>query len=600
MPEKTTPKRATRRPAASADKPPNLDAAAQAVAKAVREEPGIGQGRVMKVLYLDDQGNPIGEWASQQLPENPFTGQMQGLQEPPFRLEQLVYLAESHPVHSAALEQKTADIVGRGWEWEPVDEQEAPEEQRDEMAEWFESLAPDEFDMREVINAVWLDVETTGWGLFEVARDPSGVAQRIYHVPAHTVRAHRAGFKLAQIRDARKVWFRRWGAVEVDGAPVEVDSRTGSTSSVKIPANDLFIIKRPARRSTWYGIPGYVSSVGWIALALAVRDDNLFFFANRREPRWAIILNNIADDPNLEEDIRRAFTVDLRQPHRNILIPIQGNGTIEFQQLSGKAPQEGSFEKLGDRADAAIMVSHRVPAERLANTKTGPLGGNVAEWANRVYKEGVVGPGQELLASRLNRFISVEYAIATGANGTRQAKTQKAKLKKAQAWKPAWFIQMDDLDIETDREELDLAVIAFHGDLITLREARNRLKLGPLMVPKQVPMVDEQGNPLLDPATGEPMVGPDTGTIDPATGDVIAPEMVESPYNDKLFTELPGAAAQAGQPGAVPTGSGGLLHNARGDGHDPAMALLLAETRESLEASRNIESRIAELATREE
>src|SRR6185369_15982665 len=128
-----------------------------------------------------------------------------------------------------------------------------------------------------------------------------------------------------------------WGAPQRNGKDVMVDATTGQVTTVKEPndgANDLLVIRRKARRSDWYGIPNYVSAIGWITLSLAARDDNLFFFSNRREPRWAIILSNLADDPNLQEDLRRALEVDHRQPYRNLLIPLTGPGKIDFQKLT--------------------------------------------------------------------------------------------------------------------------------------------------------------------------------------------------------------------------------------------------------------------------
>lgn len=455
--------------------------AVEAVEKANDDE-----GKIVKVLFLDDHGEPVGEWASSQIPEDPFSG-MSGIQEPPFSLEQLVFLAETHPVHSAALEQKTADTVGKGWEWVAVDPDQADDTQRDELSVWFESLAPGSLDVHEVVSAAWLDYETVGWGLIELVRDPQGVVRQIFHVPGHTVRAHKDGFRLAQIRGGKKIWFRRWGAPDKDGKPIAVDEKTGSLRSVNNPANDLFVINRTSRRSSWYGIPGYISAIGWITLALAARDDNLFFFANRREPRWAVILSNLSDDPNITEDLRRAFTVDLRQPHRNILVPITGKGEIKFQKLSDNR-QEGSFDRLSERADKAIMIAHRVPAERLANSQVGPLGGNATVSANKIYKEGVINPAQEMLAKRLNRFLEIEFSIASGDP-------------------PTWRLEMDPLDIESDREDLDLAVRAFKADLITLREARFRIKEPPLV------------------------------QADTETG-----AETESSFNDMLYTQLPGVS----------------------------------------------------------
>jgi PBSX family phage portal protein len=562
-----------------------------------------GRGKVMKVLFLDDEGKSVGEWASTQIPEDPFRGTTQaGLVEPPFPLAQLVFLAEMHPVHSSALEQKTVDICGKGWEWSADDDDDDDEAEKNKLEDWLESLAPDEFDIREVVQSVWLDAETLGWGMFEIARDPAGIAKRIYHVPGHTVRAHKDGFRLCQIREERKVWFRRWGCPDVDGKRVEIDVKTGSKTTIREPANDLFVIRRPSRRSTWYGIPGYVSAIGWITLALAARDDNLFFFANRREPRWAIVLSNLQDDDDLEGQLRRAFTVDLRQPHRNIIVPITGPGKVDFQKLSDNR-QEGSFDRLSERADTAITVAHRVPAERIANAAVGQLGGNIALEASRIYKEGVVAPSQELLANRLNRFIDVEYGKMLGQD----------------VFEPTHKLVLDEVDIQSDRETLSQTVIAFHGDLITLREARHRLKLGPLMrkklppAPAPTPQAPPADEPVLDPVTqkpvlddaGKPVMKPGAPAPPPprpvpaempSTEDITEEE--ESPYNEMLFTELPGAGGAAGMPGMNPAGADRLTPGTE----EPKFGSrsgdeLDAISRQLVRSARALEQRIEEIAS---
>jgi PBSX family phage portal protein len=545
---------------------------------------GRSDGKLLKVLYLDDSGESVGEWASTQLPEDPWSAgghSDKALIEPPFPMPQLVFLAEMHPVHSSALEQKAADVTGKGWVWEADDPDTANQDARDEMETWWQSLAPDEIDMRELIAQTWLDVETVGWGLIECARDPQGVIRKLYPVTAHTVKAHKNGFALCQARDSRKVWFRRWGAADNAGARVDVDAQSGSIKNVREKANDLFVIKKPSRRSTWYGIPGYVSAIGWITLALAARDDNLYFFSNRREPRWAIILTGMSEDTEIEEDLRRAFTVDLKQPYRNIMVPVSGkDAKVTFEKLSETA-KDGSFAQLADRCDRQIMIAHRVPAERLANSTVGALGGNIAQEANAVYKEGLVEPSQEILNARLRRFIHVEWAKKQGIDPKAEA-----------ADRPEWLIAMQALDDRSEREDLDQAVIAFHGDIITLREARRKINLGPLMQPKKVTQLDENGQPVLDPVTGAPVmtVPSQDSPVYAPDGNEVVPELVESEHNDKLFTELPGAASQAGQAGAVPSGTGGLLPRAS------KAAALEGEVYELLRQSRETHSRLTEMA----
>jgi hypothetical protein len=288
----------------------------------------------------------------------------------------------------------------------------------------------------------------------------------------------------------------------------------------------------------------------------------------------------MSEDTEIEEDLRRAFTVDLKQPYRNIMVPVAGkDAKVEFQKLSNDV-KDGTFGNLSDRADKAIMIAHRVPAERLANSSAGPLGGNLAFEANRVYKEGVVEPSQELLNSRLNRFIGVEFS-----NATSQELAPGDKLE--------WQLQMVDLDTRSEREDLDQAVIAFHGDMITLREGRHKIGLGPLMQPKKVPQLDELGQPVLDPLTGAPaMTTPtETNEVFDQDGNPITPELVESDHNDKLFTELPGTTGQAGSAGMVPPGVGRLTPETKS-----RTARLEDEVREVLRSSREVYTALVEKA----
>jgi len=416
----------------------------------------------MKVVFADEDLKPVAE-ATTQLPDDPFGGRIgRGLVDPPFDLTQLLTLAERHPIHSAALEQKTADVIGTGWEWD-AGEAEAPDEAvKDQLESWFQDLSGEELTMHELLLAMQLDVETYAQGAWEVARDPQGAVRRVFHVPGHTIRFHKDGIRMAQARDNKIVWFKRWGT----DPEVHVDRGRG-TAGPDIPedrrANELLVVRRPSRRSSWYGVPGYVSSIGWITLALAVRDDNLLFFSNRREPRWAVILSNLEESDDLDEQLRQAFTVDLRHPHRNIIIPIEGPGKVDFQKMSDTAGAEGSFEKLEGRCDARILVAHRIPPERLGMNRVGPLGGNIALASSKIYREAVISTSQALLSARLRAFIEKEAPLATGV-----AEDQPWK------WTPV------ELDLTEEEADIKSATELFNGDVITLNEARRRLKLDDL------------------------------------------------------------------------------------------------------------------------
>jgi len=230
-------------------------------------------------------------------------------------------------------------------------------------------------------------------------------------------------------------------------------------ATIENRANEILVLRRPSRRSSWYGVPGYISAVGWILLSAAARDDNIQYFNNRREPRWCVILQNLEPDDDLEKTLQEAFKSQLDQPHRNIFIPIEGDGKITFQKMSDDT-KDVSFERLQDRADQFILVAHRIPPDRLGTVRVGPLGGNATIAASRVYKEAVVSTSQNLLADRINRFIAAEGPVA--------ATDLKWK------WMPT------ELDLTSDGEDVTAVAAAFTNNVMQLDEARKRLKLPPV------------------------------------------------------------------------------------------------------------------------
>lgn len=422
-------------------------------------------GKVLKVLTVDGDGESVSKWSAQ-LPVDPFNGgyQYSGLKEPPYSLEQLVYLAEQHPTHGAALEQKSSDVIGTGWQWESLAEgsEESDEEQRKSLDSWITGLAEDgETDdtSHEILLAAWEDKETVGQGFIELARDPNGKLRHWFSTPGHTFRFHRDGVRIAQKRGGKRRWFKRWIPGDKRGVNLKTGKLVDDAKSIpfKERATELFVLRSPGRRSTWYGIPNYISSVGWITLSVAARDDNLLFFENRREPRWAIIMENVEDDPEVEEAIQRALSTDLKQPHRNLVIPLSGGAKINFQQL-GDNKGDMSWEKLQERADKTILTAHRLPGERIGFVRTGALGGSTVEESGIAYKEAVIGNSQAMLSSRINKLIEIESGID--------------HLK--------WSWHPTEMDLSTRDEDRRSATQGFTGGVLKLNEAREAFGEEPL------------------------------------------------------------------------------------------------------------------------
>jgi PBSX family phage portal protein len=436
---------------------------------------GAGRSRIWKArsigigggVMLDEKGMPVNPFPSQQLLEDPFAGQAGyggtgNIRQPPYSLEQMVMLAEQEPVHAAALEQKTVDIIADGIHLEPRDDDtDAPAEQEADIMGWLDDLC-EQMTVVELLNAVWLDFETVGWAFIEIARDVKGVVQRVYHIPAHTVRPHSDGKRYVQIRQGRQVWFKRWG-VGLEEVPILASNGNPapeSTSFEKL-ANEVLVFVKPSRRSTWFGIPTYVAGMGYITLSLAARDYNIKFFSNAREPRYMIVVSGLDEDEveGYLDDLEESLSTQHVDPHRNLILPATGNTQVKLERLT-MVQNDMHFTKLLESTDKNILVAHRMPPDRLGTVMRGTLGGNVSQAVNKIYKSAVVRPGQTIAADRLDRFVSTEYARYKGMND------------------PAgvmWEVSLEDLDLSDEELEVDTTLNKVKTNLITLNEGRAEL-----------------------------------------------------------------------------------------------------------------------------
>ncbi|KKN68936.1 hypothetical protein LCGC14_0445930 [marine sediment metagenome] len=428
--------------------------------KRAEEELGTTTVKVRVLKAKGDKAPP--DLPSQQVEPDKFEnvyGDV-GLVKPPYSFEQLSILAEKHPVHGASVEQKAADILGRGPHWESKEAVADPnEEQREKLRGWLSGLERDA-TLGEMLNAMLQDYETFGWGILEVLRDVSGKARALVHVPAQTVRAHIDRRRLVQIVGIKRVWFRRWGAYGKEDLPILAanGNRAPKGTSVERLANDMLVFKKPSRRSAVYGVPGYVSAIGHIAMSLAARDYNIAFFGNAREPRYMVIAEG-TDEENVDatlDVLEEELSTQHGQPHRNLLIGTVGNTKIRIEKLTAVGNDE-HFTRLTDTADGKILIAHRMPADRLGAVTRGTLGGSITKEISQVYRDAVITPSQHLTADRLSRFAEVE--------------SEEEELD--------WRLQFDPLDLSDESEDVKTTVELLKADAITLNEGRERLGYGP-------------------------------------------------------------------------------------------------------------------------
>ncbi len=414
--------------------------------------------RILKVAAIDSQtGKVVSSYPSKQI-KDPFS-EVQGygvmLLIPPYNPDQLVVLAEAHPIHSAAIEQKTSDVIAEGFQVSP-DNVNTVNDQGERIKDWWNSLF-DEFTSYEVLYALWQDYETIGIAALEVVRDVKGLVKRLYHIPGHTIRAHENNILFAQMVNGRLAYFKRWGITDINYLLSDGRVAPKSTLAEKL-ANEILVFRKPCRRSSWYGIPIYISAIGYITMGVAARDFNIKFFENFREPRHLVIISGLEGDvDDAADNIEYIWKTQLKDsPHHNLFIPIAGQANVNIQRL-GAGINDMHFSHLMEQVDAEILVAHRMPPDRLGLVKQGFLGGSVTQSINQIYKDGVVSKSQVILESRLTKFVKEEY-------------------KKLMGEEVSYHVDFEDLDIKDEIMDVNVAVQLVKSTLVTINEAR--LKLG--------------------------------------------------------------------------------------------------------------------------
>ncbi len=417
--------------------------------------------KVLTKAVTIQAGQRAAAGGSRQLPTDPF-GRLyadHGLVRPPYSLEKLLELKEANALHAAAIDQKAADIAGLGWAWVPVPGVKRPDERQRERLEAFLAGCNPETTFRELLEAVWSDYETLGWGVIEVVTDGKGIPVELYHVPGHTVRAHKDQVRFAQIREGKVRWFKRFGTPRTYHLDTG-EQRKGLPEDEQ--AGSLIVIRRPGSRSSYYGIPTYISALGAIIGNLAVRDFNIGWFGDRTIPDMMLIVQGADVSPEVQAELKAFFSAEVRGQHNKLVIlPIPSDLQGVQARLEKLTPdlKEGSFRLYRMDNAMEILTAHRVPPYRLGWPIVGSLGGATAREMTEIYKRSVVEPGQEILEHRLNAQLFAAFEPALG--------------------RLEWRWKLNDLDLSDKMAELDYGIRAVERAILTPNQARGRLGLDP-------------------------------------------------------------------------------------------------------------------------
>lgn len=330
---------------------------------------------------------------------------------PPYNLDHLVDLSVENDTHFACIRAKATNIVGLGYKWKErskVKEARAAVEDDDDKAaklgrklqramqgldEWLEALHPEE-DFNEVLYKIWFDVEATGNGYLEVARNLNGTIGYVGHIPAHTMRVRKNRDGFIQIVQDKITFFRNFG-----------DKTTPDYFGVDPRPNEIIHFKKHTSKNVYYGVPDIIAAMASIAGQKFASEYNLDYFENKAVPRYALIVKGAKLSMQAERRILDYFRKEVKGKHHGTLyIPVPAhmgsNVDVKLEAIENKV-QEASFEKYRAGNHESIAMVHGVPKSKLG------LGVGVAAAREdaKSFKEGICKPEQRRVAKKVNRLV---------------------------------------------------------------------------------------------------------------------------------------------------------------------------------------------------
>jgi PBSX family phage portal protein len=334
-----------------------------------------------------------------------------GVVEPPFNLSYLAKLYEASSAHYAAVNAKTANIVGLGFDFiesskskEKIDAMTSEEEKArvgKKLRKWRQSLfdwldqCHEEDEFMETLRKVYIDYEVTGNGYFEIGRAKDGSVGYIGHIPAVSMRIRQKRDGFVQMSSDKTVFFKHFG------------SNTADPLGSGTP-NEVIHIKKYSPTSSYYGVPDIVAATQAVAGIEFASRFNLDYFENKAVPRYVIVIKGGKMDSSSASSIVDFFETGLRgKNHRTLFVPLPADepdrkASFEMKPVEA-GTQDASFVNYNKINLQSIFMAHRVPMG-----KTGYIEGTAlaaARDADKTFKESVCRPEQSVLEKKFGRVI---------------------------------------------------------------------------------------------------------------------------------------------------------------------------------------------------
>lgn len=335
---------------------------------------------------------------------------------PPENLDALAKWYTASSANYAAVNTKTANIVGLGYDFIETpasqdeldasnsDAQRAKKTKRlrgvkNEMMDWLDNCHKED-DFLETLRAIYIDYEATGNGYMEIGRKRgSNEVGYIGHIPSTSMRVRRLRDGFVQITGSNKtVFFKHFGT----------DTKNPINDTA---VNEVIHFKKYSPTNSFYGVPDIVAATQAVAGIEFAARFNLDYFENKAVPRYVVVVKGGDLSKKAQTDIVEFFETSLRgKNHRTLFIPLpadRADEKVSFEMKPVEAgTQDASFVNYNKINLNSIFMAHRTPMSKVTLVEGVSLA--AARDADKTFKEGVCRPEQKIFEKKFNKVIATK------------------------------------------------------------------------------------------------------------------------------------------------------------------------------------------------
>lgn len=329
---------------------------------------------------------------------------------PPFNPFQLDKLRDISGLHDICLTVKCEDAIFSGKKIISKDGMEIPLE----LEEFL-----NDFQFDEECESFLNDLETYGFAGLEILRE-GPVIKSVNHIPSLYLRMCRDKTRVVQKISNQKSYFKLYDPSNTQ----RLNKNTGifeQDINQDTLANDLLWFNGKSNESKVYGKPKYLSELDAILTDNAIIEYQQGHFKSKGIPNYVITVTGSIEEKedysmdDFERDLEQEFSTVTNEPGTALVlcVPSDGDAPINVNvHKIGEEKKEGSFLALAESVADRIYRIHRVPRERLGESKSSGIASNRTEMLLKNYSKSTIGNIQKRMANYINKTI-IKYEFAT-------------------------------------------------------------------------------------------------------------------------------------------------------------------------------------------